>query len=90
MSACKFEYQEKEGEIIVITWTPQGDTYEFYVHQNREDALSDLWNAWKCHYAVIFCSDDSVIKEHEREIKKESRIPHDLQVVDKEGMFYRY
>ena len=85
---CKFSYTEKDGDIVIITCA-MGGFYDFHVYQKKEDALTDLYNAWKCHYAVIFCNDDEIIKEHEKEIENEPpRYGDEIEVVDQEGLFH--
>ena len=71
-SATKFEYEDKEGEIVILTHTYQGPLYQFEVYNEREYALNQLWNAYKCHYSILFCSDESVLKEHYQEVLKYS------------------
>ena len=88
---CKFQYTEKPGDIVIITWTYQGDCYEFYVHQNKENALSDLYSAWKCNYSIIYCSDEEILKLHKQEIAEALPRYVDFctqEVVDKEGKFH--
>jgi hypothetical protein len=65
-----FHYDAKEGEIIIITWCVY-DHYELKVFTKKEDALTDLWNCFKCSYAVLFCSDEEIYNEHLEEIKQE-------------------
>ena len=64
----EFEWEDKEGEITIITHTFQGPLYEVSVFTDRKRALTDLWNAYRCHYTIIFCSDDELMKEHELEV----------------------
>ena len=63
-----FEYQEKEGDIVVIVWSPFGNIYDFNVYQNRKEALTELWNCYKTSHVVIHCSDDEIMDEHLREV----------------------
>jgi Pyruvate/2-oxoacid:ferredoxin oxidoreductase delta subunit len=65
-----FNYDAKEGEILIFT-VAMGDFYELRVFTKKEDALTDLWNCFKCSYAVLFCSDEEIYNEHLEEIKQE-------------------
>ena len=85
---CKFAYQGNDNDIVIITCA-MGDYYEVHVYQNREQALTDIYNAWVCHYAVLFCSDDELMKEHEKEIQYEPpRYGDEMEVVDEKGNFH--
>lgn len=68
----EFRYTENEGDIVIITYNVIGE-YEFKAYQKRADALHDLYNIWVCHYVLIFCSDDELLKEHQEEIKTARR-----------------
>lgn len=68
----KFEWYDKEGEITIITHTFQGPLYEVSVFTDRKQALTDLWNAYRCHYTIIFCSDDELMKEHKSEVESDT------------------
>lgn len=84
----KFTYVEQDGDIVIITYA-MGGYYDFHVYQKKEDALTDLFNAWVTHHVVIFCSDDEIMKEHEKEIEyAPPRYGDELEVVDKEGNFH--
>ena len=84
----KFTYVEQDGDIVIITYA-MGGYYDFHVYQKKEDALTDLFNAWVTHHVVIFCSDDEIMKEHEKEIEYDPpRYGDELEVVDKEGNFH--
>ena len=63
-----FEYQEKEGDIVVIVWSPFGNIYDFNVYQNRKEALTELWNCYRTNHVVIHCSDEEIMDEHLREV----------------------
>ena len=82
MDLGNFEYEEQEGDIVIITW--KFNLYEFKVFKTREHALTDLWNAWKCRYALVHCSNEEIMKEHEAEIMNQTRWD---EVVTKEGEF---
>ena len=84
----KFTYVEQDGDIVIITYA-MGGYYDFHVYQKKEDALTDLYNAWVTHHVVIFCSDDEIMKEHEKEIKDAPpRYGDELEVVDEKGLFH--
>ena len=84
----KFTYHENENDIVIITYA-MGGYYDFHVYQKKEDALTDLYNAWITHHVVIFCSDDEIMKEHEKEIENEPpRYGDEMPVVDEKGKFF--
>jgi hypothetical protein len=84
----KFTYVEQDGDIVIITYA-MGGYYDFHVYQKKEDALTDLYNAWVTHHAVIFCSDDEIMKEHEKQIEDAPpRYGDELEVVDEKGLFH--
>ena len=84
----KFTYVEQDGDIVIITYA-MGGYYDFHVYQKKEDALTDLYNAWVTHHVVIFCSDDEIMKEHEKQIEDAPpRYGDELEVVDEKGLFH--
>ena len=84
----KFTYVEQDGDIVIITYA-MGGYYDFHVYQKKQDALTDLYNAWVTHHVVIFCSDDEIMKEHEKEIEDAPpRYGDELEVVDEKGLFH--
>ena len=84
----KFNYVEQDGDIVIITYA-MGGYYDFHVYQKKEDALTDLYNAWVTHHVVIFCSDDEIMKEHEKQIEDAPpRYGDELEVVDEKGLFH--
>ena len=83
----KFTYVEQDGDIVIITYA-MGGYYDLHVYQKKEDALTDLYNAWVTHHVVIFCSDDEIMKEHEKQIEDAPpRYGDELEVVDEKGLF---
>lgn len=85
---CKFQYQEKEGDIVIITMA-MGGFYDVHVYQNKDDALADLYNAWLCHYCILFVSDEEIEKEHQKQIADAPpRYGDEVEVVDEEGLFH--
>jgi hypothetical protein len=82
----KFTYVENEDDIVIITYG-MGGNYDFHVYQKKSDALTDLYNAWVTHHCVIFCSDDEIMKEHEKEIEDAPpRYGDDIPAVDEEEL----
>ena len=65
----KLLYEEQEGDICLLTY--QMGHYDFTVHTLKEDALVDMYNAYKCHHAILFCSDDELYKQHLKDIENE-------------------
>jgi hypothetical protein len=71
-----FEYEEKEGDIIVIVWAPLGNIYDFNVYQSRDAALTELWNCYRTNHVVIHCSDDEIMDEHLKEVRADKIPPY--------------
>ena len=71
-NTTKFEYKDKEGEIVIITHTFMGPLYQFEVYTDRSTALLQLWNAYRCDYTIIFCSDEELMKEHKLEVASDT------------------
>ena len=67
-SSIKFEYERKDGEVVIVSQTCFDQYYQFEVYTDKDTALRALWNAYRCHYTVLYCSDQELMKLHEREV----------------------